>query len=56
MYGVFVETMGHYLGQFFRALDDLGLGETTFIVFLSDMRSSFASGPVHAHPGLCKVH
>ena len=36
MYGAFVETMDHYLGQFFRALDDLGLTETTFVVFLSD--------------------
>ncbi len=36
MYGAFVETMDHYLGQFFRALDDLGLSETTFVVFLSD--------------------
>ena len=36
MYGAFVETMDHYLGQFFRAMDDLGLAENTFVVFLSD--------------------
>ena len=33
MYGAFVETMDHYLGQFFRAMDDLGLTERTFVVF-----------------------
>ncbi len=36
MYGAFVETMDHYLGQFFQAMDDLGLADKTFVVFLSD--------------------
>ncbi len=36
MYGAFVEMMDHYIGQFLKALDDLGLGENTIVFFTSD--------------------
>ena len=36
MFGAFVETMDHYIGELLEAIDDLGLAESTVVMFTSD--------------------
>jgi uncharacterized sulfatase len=36
MYGAFIETLDHYVGQLLEAIDELGLSENTVVIFTSD--------------------